>query len=98
MGRTSAAYYRLWHTAAALLAYNVAMIWLFHAGAISHVGLLIIDFAVHVYIGFEATEWRRAHLEKQGYVIADITTGDSSLRAEQRFFDRYFAAHPGASA
>jgi len=89
-----ALYHRLWGMAALLVAYNLMLFHFFHSGSISPTGLGVIDFGVHLFIGFEAGDWLRARLARQGYVIADIATGDSSLRAEQRFFDRHFAAHP----
>jgi hypothetical protein len=49
-------------------------------------------------VGFQGTDWQRARLKRRGYVTADITTGDSQLRAEQRYFDRYFAARPAVVA
>jgi hypothetical protein len=88
-----ALYYRLWGVAALLLTYNLFVFYMYSSGTLSHTGLAIIDLGVHVIIGFEANEWVRARLGREGYITADITTGDSLLRAEQRFFDRYFSLH-----
>lgn len=91
-------YYRLWLPAFLLIAYNIALFYMFDSEVLSHLGLAILDIGVHIWIGFEAGEWRRAKLKRQGYLTADITTGDSMLRAEQRFFDRYFATHSQIAA
>jgi len=48
-------------------------------------------FGLQLVIGYAAHDWQREGLRKQGYIIADIVSGDNVMRAEQRFFDRYFA-------
>jgi hypothetical protein len=91
-----ALYHRLWLPAAVLIAYNCFIFYALSSNILSHTGIAVIDVGVHLIIGFEANEWIRTRLKHKGYLTADITAGDSALRAEQRFFDRYFAAHPGA--
>jgi len=91
-----ALYNRLWLIALGLFTYNIFIMGLYYSGTFSHFGASVIDFGGRVIIAYQANEWRRSKLNKKGYVIVDIATGDSPLRAEQRFFDRYIAAHPGA--
>lgn len=93
-----ALYNRQWLPALGLFFYSVFMLNLFYSGTFSHFGVSVIDFGSRLIIGYQANEWLRKKLGNKGYLTVDITTGDSPLRAEQRFFDRYIAAHPGASA
>jgi hypothetical protein len=92
-----ALYKRLWMPAVLLICYNIIMAYLVYGHVFSHTGISIIDFGGHLVIGFHANDWVRARLARRGYLTADITAGESGLRAEQRFFDRYFPA-PVAAA
>jgi hypothetical protein len=91
-----ALYHRLWWQALALFVFGFIMVNIIASGTLSAFGAVIIDFGVRLLIGYHANEWRRRKLAKRGYLTADITSGESLLRAEQRFFDRYFALHPAA--
>ncbi len=44
-------------------------------------------------IGFEANDWRRRKLSRQGYLFAAVVAAHSLGEAERRFFDK----HPGQS-
>ena len=81
-----------------LVAANVAIYQLMHHGYISATGGLILDMAAHLVVAFHCHDWRRAKLRRQGYLTADIVTGDSPLKAELRYFDRYFSLQPFSTA
>lgn len=83
-------YFRLWWYAVGLGLFNLALFLLADNGG-SRVMVLIVQLAAHVLIGFHANDWRRWRLRQKGYILTDLVTGDSKLRAELRFFDRYFA-------
>lgn len=90
-----AAYYRLWLPLLAIILFGGAMFYLSGRAddmGINHYGVVSLELGVHILIGYFANDWRRAKLKQQGYITADIVTGDSLIRAEQRFFDRYFGA------
>lgn len=87
-----ALYHRLWLIALLLLAYNMALMSLGKAHFFSAAGIGILQLAMQVFVGFHAGDWQRQALARRGYIIADIATGDSLLRAEQRYFERYLAA------
>jgi hypothetical protein len=92
-----ALYHRLWLAAAALIGFEVLMMWLDEAQMFSPVSVSILHLAGQVLMGFHANDLWRAKLRRKGYIMADITTGDittgeSLLRAEQRFFERFLAA------
>jgi hypothetical protein len=89
-----ALYHRLWWIALGLFAFNFLMIHLLSSGTLTHAGVTIIDLGVRTLVGCYANDWRRAKLRRNGYIVADIVSGDSLLRGQQRFFDRYFSAHP----
>ena len=84
-----ALYQRLWWHAAGIMAAFVLLIQLGVHHFISSVSVGILQLAMQVLIGFAANDWRRRSLEKRGYIMTDITTGDSLLRAERRYFERY---------
>jgi hypothetical protein len=92
-----AAYNRLWWQAIGLFALTMLLLHLFSSGMFTHVGASIIDIAVRFLVGAYANDWKRKRLQKNGYITSDIVSGDSLLRGQQRFFDRYFATHPAES-
>ena len=84
-------YNRMWLNSLAILLINGFIAQALLKGEINHQQVIVIQFAFHLLIGFFANDWLRSKLRKKGFIIADIVTGDSLLKAEQRFFDRYFA-------
>ncbi len=92
-----ALYHRLWWYALGILAFSAALLYFVHVHMFSFTGYFILHFGLHLVVGFYGTDWLRAQLRHKGYLTADITTGDSLLRAEQRYFDRYFATHSAPS-
>lgn len=84
-------YHRMWLAAAVTGSATALLFYKFEDGAFALPGYAILTLGLHLIIGFHATDWLRSKLRRKGYVMTDITTGDSDLRAEQRFFDRYFA-------
>ena len=92
-----ALYHRLWLIAPVLM---VCSGFIFVAGLqqwLNPVSLMAISMGFRLIVGFYGNDWVRGRLKRQGYIIADIVSGDNKLRAEQRFFDRY-AAHTQAPA
>ena len=47
-----------------------------------------LGLALSVWIGFEANDWRRAALKRQGYLDAGIVVAPGIALAEHRFFER----------
>lgn len=90
-------YHRLWWPFMGIMALNAANLLLLEEAVFAFPGYLILHLGIHLLVGFQGTDWKRERLKSKGYITADITTGDSMLRAEQRYFDRYFAAHPSAT-
>jgi hypothetical protein len=89
-------YHRLWWQTLAIFLFEGLLIHLAHLHSITHIGYVMINVVFHLFIGFSSNDWLRTHIKKRGYITADIVAGDSLLRAELRFFDRYFAARPTA--
>jgi hypothetical protein len=52
----------------------------------------VIQIAINVWVGIEGNDWLRDKLKRQGYIVADIVTGDSDTVAELRFYERYLKA------
>jgi hypothetical protein len=82
-------YHRLWRFGLLILAANILIIALGKIQIISPESTGLLQFAVQVLVGFHANDWLRAGMSKRGFIMTDISTGDSLLRAEQRYFERY---------
>ncbi len=91
-----ALYNRLWLFALIIISVN-SLIFSTSWHGISAVGIGFMHLAWHLFIGYMGNDWLRGKLKSQGFVTADIVTGDSLLRAEQRFFDRYFTSRDKAA-
>jgi hypothetical protein len=74
------------------LAANILIIALGQMKIFSPDSIGLLQFAIQILAGFHANDWLRYGLSKRGYIMADISTGDNLLRAEQRYFERYLAA------
>jgi Protein of unknown function (DUF2628) len=86
-----ALYHRLWRAFFAIALANYLIHTMFQSGELDLVSRVILELAVNIYVGFQANDWRRNALARKGWVIADIVTGDTLLRAEQRYFDHYYS-------
>lgn len=91
-------YNRMWWASFAIIMCSLMIVEMFDTGTLDLIGRSILETALMAVVGFEGNEWRRKNLAKRGYVIADIVSGDSLIRAEQRFFDRYFAGNTAVAA
>lgn len=80
---------RLWLFSFVILAVNLLILTI-PLHAVNAAGILFIVLAWNMIIGHMGNDFVRKKLKKDGFITADIVTGDSLLRAEQRFFDRYF--------
>lgn len=89
-----ALYQRLWWQALALFLVNFILMELHGAHMLTRAGVSILGLGVSLLAGFQANDWLRGKLRRNGYIIADVVSGDSLVRGQQRFFDRYFATHP----
>ncbi len=89
-GALWALYHRLWQPALYVVVVNMLIAQLLTGGMITHTGGVVLQLGVQMLVGFYANDWRRARLQRRNYLTADIVAGDSLLRAEQRFFERYF--------
>lgn len=85
-----ALYHRLWWPVLAILLCNLIIVQLQHEGSISDIGRVILQAGLNLFIGFQANDWLRAKLARRGFVLTDIVSGDSLIRAQQRFFDAYY--------
>jgi bacteriorhodopsin len=86
-----ALYHRVWRLAGIIMLTNIALALLAQQGFLHQASFAVAQLAVNLLIGFHANDFHRAQLARRGYVLSDITTGDSLLRAEQRYFDRLVA-------
>ncbi|HEU5047913.1 MAG TPA: DUF2628 domain-containing protein [Rickettsiales bacterium] len=86
-----ALYHRMWLLGGIIIGVD-CLIGLLSMDGLSSTGVICMQLAWRLVIGYAGNDWIRKKLKRKGYVMADIVTGDSQLRAEQRFFDRYFAS------
>lgn len=87
-----ALYKRLWIPAVLIGLFDLAFIALMTQQILAQSSLNALDLTFRVLVGYQANDWLRACLNRQGYVMSDISAADSLLRAEQRYFERYLAA------
>jgi hypothetical protein len=87
-----ALYQRLWVFAIVIVAANILVMTALKYGYISPFPAALVQFAMQFVVGFHANDFLRQRMQKQGYIFQDITSGDSLLRAEQRYFDRLVSA------
>lgn len=83
-----ALYKKLWLFGIAIFLANVAIMLVIETGIIGEYAGAAMQFAVQIFVGFSANDALRKRMQKDGYIFQDITSGDSLLRAEQRYFDR----------
>lgn len=84
-------YHRLWLPSACVVAFVVVLAVLQQQGLVSDNGGLALMLGMELIAGFHGNDWRRAGLKKRGYVTAGITSGETLMRAERRFFDQQAA-------
>lgn len=81
-------YHRLWLYGFIVLACNLLIGAMVEYRYLGEIAAVIAQFGIQFVVGFTANDILRARLSKRGYIFEDITSGDSLLRAEQRYFDR----------
>ncbi len=84
-----ALYYRQWWLAAGLLALEISLSVALNKALLSPEHAAVIKIGFQLLLGFVANDLQRWQLKRQGYITADIVTGDSELAAEHRFFERW---------
>lgn len=84
-------YKRLWWPSAVIIAFFVLCGIGLEQEWLSPTGFSIVQLGAQGIFAYLANDWLRARLKREGYIIADIVSGDNMLRAEQRFFDRFAA-------
>jgi hypothetical protein len=87
-----AIYKRAWLGLVFIIVGEVVLLTMGKMHVLSPNSIGIMQLGFQLWIGFQANDWVRACLKDRGYITADILTGDSLLRAEQRYFERYLAA------
>jgi hypothetical protein len=81
-----AAAHRLWLAAVLLLGVSAAMALADVFLGLDEVTEMALGLGLAALIGWEANDWRRRKLEKQGYVEAGVVSAASLDEAERRFF------------
>lgn len=84
-----ALYHRLWRLAAVIVLFNAAMSALMRHHVLSEPSFTVVMLGFNLLIGFHAGDWQRARLRRQGYITADMSSGNNQLAAEQRYLERY---------
>jgi hypothetical protein len=85
-----ALYHRLWLVAVLLLPVWMLIEWQGYNHILHPLANVALVMGFQAFCGFQANDWRRTKLKKQGYIISDIVTGDNLVSAEQRYFERYY--------
>lgn len=86
---------RLWILFVVLFAFEILVQFMFFTeGTINH--SIFIDLSIivlHIWFGLEANDLKVATLERNGYIVFDVTSGMDEVEAERRFFDKYQLAN-----
>ena len=82
-------YHRLWLMGGFLIAANIGLVWLIEELHMDVASLSILQFALQLWVGFQANDFLRSKLKKQGYITTALVSGENVMRAEQRFFDQH---------
>ena len=88
-----ALYKRLWLPLIGIVAFNMLLMYAKHHHWLQAGSFAAINIGIQLLIGYHANDWIRDRLKNQGYVVADLVSGENELRAEQRFYDRFAATH-----
>ena len=80
---------RLWLLALVFMLVNIALATLVEMEVVSYGVSAAYQLAFQLWVGFNANDWLRAKLKKQGYITDALITGADKLAAEQRFFERH---------
>lgn len=83
-----ALYHRLWWLAAVCLGVLVGTELLVRSGWLSVFSVGVIQVGAFIIVGMWANDCLRASLKKRGYDDEDVVSGETKIRAQQRFFDR----------
>ena len=84
-------YHRLWIAAVGIAAFVFVLLLILKDQSLSPGTFGILYLGMHIMVAFHAGDWLRAALTRRGYILTDISAGESLLRAEQRYFERYLA-------
>lgn len=82
-------YHRLWMHAIAFSLMAVGIVELTQAYIISPTISFATFIFVGIYIGFNAKDYLRARLEREGYKLVDILMAKSTDEAEFKFISRF---------
>ncbi|MCH2547843.1 MAG: DUF2628 domain-containing protein [Alphaproteobacteria bacterium] len=82
--------HRMWLATILMLCFWTALNYLNYMQILHPFALMAVQLGYQILIGYQANDLRRARLKKSGYIISDIVTSDNLVRAEQRYFERYF--------
>ena len=88
-GALWALYHGLWRVMFGLFAANVALGVIAEMFALDAFSLMILQLGLQCWFGFAAHDCLRRQLERKGYVMTALVSGENRMRAEQRFFDRH---------
>lgn len=90
--------HRCWLAFGAFFLFQLGLAALLKAGHIHMLHFEIALFIVQLGIGFSFADILRARLKKQGYLLVDIVTGDSEIRAKHRYFERLLGSPAPSSS
>lgn len=83
-----ALYQRCFYFAALIVGANLVLMLALNYEVLNEAQMAISQFLVQLVVGFTANDMLRARFEKTGFIFQDITSGESLMNAQQRYFDR----------
>lgn len=89
-----ALYQGLWRALGLILLINISVSLLVVELHLHPFSLFAMQLGMQVWFGYQANDFLRKKLDKKGYILSDIVSGENEMRAEQRFLDRNTALLP----
>lgn len=88
-----ALYHRLWGFALVIAVLNLGLYIAVEEGYLNEKALACLQVILQLWVGYQAHDALRGGLRRRGFALTALTSGETQMRAEQRYFDRH-AGHP----
>jgi len=79
-------YHRLWLEGALFAAIYVGVIAVASTYGMGELAIGVLQIALQFWLAVSASDMEGAALERRGYVLNDVSSGESALEAERRYY------------
>tara|TARA_B100001123_G_scaffold234431_1_gene263060 strand:- start:548 stop:952 length:405 start_codon:yes stop_codon:yes gene_type:complete len=82
---------RCWSLVVILAVVNALLALAFYGLDLHQATLNICQLGINLWTGFHGNDFLRKRLDREGYLLYALVSGENEIRAEQRFFDTHHA-------